>query len=63
MLQAIDERLSLWGWQTGTGTKFAIIVDTRGKGGDNGAAAGESGAGRAKGIGDGDVKIVSQLRG
>ncbi|CAO1600822.1 MAG: hypothetical protein LQ349_008087 [Xanthoria aureola] len=31
MLQAIDERLSTWGWQTGTGTKFAVIVDMWGK--------------------------------
>ncbi|KAG8528120.1 uncharacterized protein KY384_007036 [Bacidia gigantensis] len=31
MLQAIDERLSIWGWQTGTGVRFAIIIDTWGK--------------------------------
>ena len=31
MLQAVDERLSIWGWQTGTGTKFAVIVDMWGK--------------------------------
>ncbi|KAL8841063.1 MAG: hypothetical protein Q9170_001088 [Blastenia crenularia] len=31
MLQAIDERLSIWGWETGTGTKFAAVVDMWGK--------------------------------
>lgn len=31
MLQAVDERLSIWGWETGTGTKFAIVVDMWGK--------------------------------
>ncbi|KAL9634618.1 MAG: hypothetical protein Q9164_003987 [Protoblastenia rupestris] len=33
LLQAIDERLSIWGWQTGTGARFAIIIDTWGQGG------------------------------
>ncbi|KAK4690354.1 hypothetical protein P7C71_g6417, partial [Lecanoromycetidae sp. Uapishka_2] len=37
MLQAVDERLSIWGWETGTGTRFAIIVDAWGR---NGKAAG-----------------------
>ncbi|KAL8683607.1 MAG: hypothetical protein Q9186_000379 [Xanthomendoza sp. 1 TL-2023] len=27
MLQAVDERLSIWGWETGTGVKFAVVVD------------------------------------
>ncbi|KAL8943084.1 MAG: hypothetical protein Q9216_001284 [Gyalolechia sp. 2 TL-2023] len=31
MLQAVDERLSIWGWETGTGTKFAVVVDMWGK--------------------------------
>lgn len=31
MLQAVDERLSIWGWQTGTGTRIAVIVDMWGK--------------------------------
>ncbi|KAL8665481.1 MAG: hypothetical protein Q9202_002186 [Teloschistes flavicans] len=31
MLQIVDERLSIWGWQTGTGTKFAVVVDMWGK--------------------------------
>lgn len=33
MLQIVDERLSIWGWETGTGTKFAVVVDTWGKAG------------------------------
>ncbi|KAL8711328.1 MAG: hypothetical protein Q9220_004225 [cf. Caloplaca sp. 1 TL-2023] len=33
MLQAVDERLSIWGWETGTGTKFAVVVDMWGKDG------------------------------
>ncbi|KAL8746223.1 MAG: hypothetical protein Q9190_001742 [Brigantiaea leucoxantha] len=31
MLQAVDERLSIWGWETGTGTRFAIILDMWGR--------------------------------
>lgn len=31
LLQAIDERLAVWGWQTGTGARFAIIIDSWGK--------------------------------
>lgn len=61
MLQAIDERLSLWGWQTGTGTKFAIIVDARGKGFEGGSMTG-SGVKGSKGMGDGDVKVVGRPR-
>ena len=49
MLQAVDERLSIWGWETGTGTRFAIVVDAWGKGGNRGA----------KGMGDGDLRGVS----
>lgn len=49
MLQAIDERLSIWGWETGTGTRFAVVVDAWGKGGNKGARA----------LLDGDLKGVS----
>lgn len=31
LLQAVDERLSIWGWQTGTGARFALIIDAWGK--------------------------------
>ncbi|KAL8953738.1 MAG: hypothetical protein Q9222_000420 [Ikaeria aurantiellina] len=33
MLHAVDERLSIWGWETGTGTKFAVVVDMWGRDG------------------------------
>ncbi|MDI1487332.1 MAG: hypothetical protein OHK93_006601 [Ramalina farinacea] len=33
LLQNIDDRLSMWGWQTGTGARLAIIVDAWGRGG------------------------------
>ena len=61
MLQAIDERLSIWGWQTGTGTKLAVIVDAWGKCGVRGVSGGEGSTARIKGVGDGDVKTVSVL--
>ncbi len=60
MLQAIDESLSIWGWQTGTGAKFAIIINARGRSGETGSMT-ESGVKRSKGIGDGEVRIVSGL--
>ena len=34
-LQNVDERLSIWGWETGTGARFAIVVDIWGKEGKN----------------------------
>ena len=58
MLQAIDERLSIWGWQTGTGTKFAVIINASGKGTEKGSIA-DSDAKVLKGVGNGDVRVVS----
>lgn len=58
MLQAIDERLSIWGWQTGTGTKFAVVIDAWGKGGER-ASMTDSGVRGLKAVGDGDVRVVS----
>lgn len=52
MLQAVDERLSIWGWETGTGTKFAIVVDMWGKDGRPGTGLGVKGE---------DVKPVNHL--
>lgn len=52
LLQMIDERLSIWGWETGTGARFAIIVDAWGRTGDVG------GGKQNKGLGEGDVKGV-----
>ncbi|KAL9034485.1 MAG: hypothetical protein Q9214_007022, partial [Letrouitia sp. 1 TL-2023] len=40
MLQAVDERLSIWGWETGTGTRFAIVLDMWGKDGRPGTGHG-----------------------
>lgn len=31
MLQAIDERLAMYGWMTNTGVKFVVIVDMEGR--------------------------------
>ena len=32
-MHAVDERLSIWGWETGTGTRFAIVLDMYGRSG------------------------------
>ena len=68
MLQVIDERLSIWGWQTGTGARFAIIVDTWGKEGRpvvERKGTGEGKEGRSlggRGVQDADIKPVSERR-
>lgn len=49
LLQTVDERLSIWGWETGTGTRFAVVVDAWGKGGTKGV----------RGVSDGDLRGVS----
>lgn len=56
LLQIIDERLSIWGWETGTGTRFAIVVDARGGDGVEGAGRGVKSGGRL--LADGDVRGV-----
>ena len=61
MLQAIDERLSIWGWQTGTGTKFALIVDAWGKRGER-ASMTDSGTKASKGLVGGDMRVVSETQ-
>lgn len=48
----VDERLSIWGWETGTGVRFAIIVDSWGRTGE------VAGGKQSKGLGEGDVKGV-----
>ena len=40
LLHAVDERLSVWGWETGTGTRFAIVLDMYGRAGGEGDASG-----------------------
>ena len=40
LLQAIDERLAMYGWVTNTGVKFVIVVDMEGKPPDQNASRG-----------------------
>ena len=40
LLNAVDERLSVWGWETGTGTRFAIVLDMWGREGVEGTGLG-----------------------
>ncbi|MCJ1380524.1 hypothetical protein MMC17_003632 [Xylographa soralifera] len=46
LLHAIDERLSVWGWETGTGTRFAIVLDVWGREGIEGG----------RGVGEGELR-------
>ncbi|MCJ1356035.1 MAG: hypothetical protein MMC33_006029 [Icmadophila ericetorum] len=48
LLHAVDERLSVWGWETGTGVKFAIVLDMWGREGHQG--------GLVLGIKEGELK-------
>ena len=52
LLQSVDERLSIWGWETGTGARFAIVLDAWGKGGVEGPKIA---------IKDGDLKSVRHV--
>jgi len=54
-LQHVDERLSIYGWETGTGARFAIIVDAWGKE-ERSYEPGREGSQRA--LKDADVKSV-----
>ena len=49
LLHAVDERLSVWGWETGTGTRFAIVLDVWGREGVEGG----------RGVGEGELRGVS----
>jgi hypothetical protein len=55
LLQAVDDRLSMYGWLTNTGVKFVIIVDMEGRP----ATAAESRSSAVVGIRDADLKPVS----
>lgn len=59
LLQAVDERLAMYGWLTTTGVKFVIVVDMEGR---PAAAGGGGGAGKntpaVTGLRDSDVKPV-----
>ena len=46
LLHAVDERLSVWGWETGTGTRFAIVLDVWGREGVEGG----------RGVGEGELR-------
>jgi hypothetical protein len=57
LLQAVDERLAMYGWLTNTGVKFVIVVDMEGKA----AAAQDGKSSTAIGLRDADLKPVSSL--
>lgn len=48
----MDERLSVWGWETGTGTRFAVVLDVWGR---------EGTGGEGRGVGEGELRGVSAL--
>lgn len=51
LLQAIDERLAMYGWLTNTGVKFVIVIDMEGR-----PAAADDKSHPALGIRDADLK-------
>jgi hypothetical protein len=57
LLQAVDERLAMYGWLTNTGVKFVIVVDMEGRP----ATALDSKASTAVGLRDSDLKPVSEI--
>jgi len=54
LLQAIDERLAMYGWLTNTGVKFVIIVDMEGRQ----ATISDSKSSTTIGLRDSDLKPV-----
>lgn len=54
LLQAIDERLAMYGFLTNTGVKFVVVVDMEGRA----ATATESKLSAAVGLRDADIKPV-----
>lgn len=54
LLQAVDERLAMYGWLTNTGVKFVIVVDMEGRP----ATALDSKTATAVGLRDADLKPV-----
>lgn len=55
LLQAVDERLAMYGWMTNTGVKFVIVVDMEGRP----ATANDAKNASAIGLRDADMKPVS----
>lgn len=53
LLQAVDERLAMYGWLTNTGVKFVIIVDMEGR-----PATADTKISAAVGLRDADLKPV-----
>lgn len=58
LLQAVDERLAMYGWLTNTGVKFVIVVDMEGRP----ATAQDGKTAPAIGLRDADLKPVSALQ-
>ncbi|KZM25245.1 ATP binding [Ascochyta rabiei] len=58
LLQAVDERLAMYGWLTNTGVKIVIVVDMEGRP----ATALDSKAATAVGLRDADLKPVGSTR-
>ena len=54
LLHAVDERLSVWGWETGTGTRFAVVLDMWGREGKEAVGLG---------LKEGELKPVRWLSG
>ncbi|KAF1849967.1 Sedlin [Cucurbitaria berberidis CBS 394.84] len=52
LLQAVDERLAMYGWMTNTGVKFVVVVDMEGRP----ATALDSKSATAVGLRDADLK-------
>jgi hypothetical protein len=59
LLQAVDERLAMYGWLTNTGVKFVIVVDMEGRP----TTVSDSKTTAAVGLRDADMKPVSFLEG
>jgi hypothetical protein len=57
LLQAVDERLAMYGWLTNTGVKFVIVVDMEGRP----ATAQDGKAATVVGLRDADLKPVWAL--
>jgi hypothetical protein len=58
LLQAVDERLAMYGWLTNTGVKFVIVVDMEGRP----TSTQDGKATTAIGLRDADLKPVSIFR-
>jgi hypothetical protein len=55
LLQAVDERLAMYGWLANTGVKFVVVLDMAAR------SSRDAKPGAALGVKDADVKPVSFL--